>query len=179
MERYKLKKNNPNDVIWWVDNANDVKGEWLFTFDKKVFFNMFRDYPDKLTEEQREIFARENPYWADFFQDRPFHPYSIGVDDFDNIKEYLRFFNIKTIDDMTDEQVLDWARAGKMGVKTQVAVGIVEHGECGRMPDKKKAVKLLKQAIKENKEFVCTYIMHESCNGRQDIPKEYFGMEIV
>ena len=70
MEKYKFKKNNPNDVIWWVDNANDVKGEWLFTFDKKVFFNMFRDYSDKLTEEQREIFARENPYWADFFKDR-------------------------------------------------------------------------------------------------------------
>ena len=41
----KLFKNNPSDRIWWVDNADDVKGEWIFTFDKKKFFNMFQDYP--------------------------------------------------------------------------------------------------------------------------------------
>ena len=66
----KLFKNNPTDVIWWVDNAEEMKGEFVFTFDKKKFFNMFEDYPYKLTPEQREIFAKENPYWADFFSDR-------------------------------------------------------------------------------------------------------------
>ena len=67
---YKFVKNHRNDVIWWVDNAEEVKGEYLFTFDKIEIFNMFRDYPHKLTEEQREIFDKENPYWADFFKDR-------------------------------------------------------------------------------------------------------------
>lgn len=66
----KFYKNNPSDVIWWVDNAEDVKGEWLFSFDKKEVFNMFADYPHKLTAEQKEIFDKENPYWADFFSDR-------------------------------------------------------------------------------------------------------------
>lgn len=65
----KFYKNNPDDVIWWVDNP-EVKGEWLFSFDKKKIFNMFRDYPHELTPKQKEIFDEENPYWADFFKDR-------------------------------------------------------------------------------------------------------------
>lgn len=71
MERLnKLFKNNPTDSIWWVDNADEVRGEWLFTFDKKKFFNMFQDYPHNLSPEQKRIFDRENPYWAEFFSDR-------------------------------------------------------------------------------------------------------------
>lgn len=71
MERSsKLFKNNKTDRIWWVDNADDVKGEWIFTFDKKKFFNMFQDYPWNLSPEQKKIFDKENPYWADFFKDR-------------------------------------------------------------------------------------------------------------
>lgn len=60
-------KNNKNDQIWWLDNP-DSKGEWLFSFDKKKVFNMFEDYPHNLTHEQKEIFDKENPYWADFFK---------------------------------------------------------------------------------------------------------------
>ena len=55
----KFFKNNPDDKIWW-----------LFSFDKKHIFNMFRDYPHELTDEQKKIFDEENPYWADFFKDR-------------------------------------------------------------------------------------------------------------
>ena len=66
---YIFEKNNPDDVIWWVDNP-DVKGEFLFSFDKEQVFNLFEDYPWKLTKEQKRIFDKENPYWADFFKDR-------------------------------------------------------------------------------------------------------------
>ena len=66
----KWYKNRPNDKIWWLDNANDSVGEWIFSFDKVHTFNMFADYPHKLTPEQKKIFDRENPYWADFFKDR-------------------------------------------------------------------------------------------------------------
>lgn len=66
----KLFKNNTSDRIWWVDNADDVKGEFIFTFDKKKFFNMFQDYPWNLSAKEKEIFDKENPYWADFFKDR-------------------------------------------------------------------------------------------------------------
>lgn len=65
----KFFKHDPSDSIWWVDTSGTV-GEWLFTFDKKRIFNMFRDYPHELTEQQKEIFDRENPYWANFFNDR-------------------------------------------------------------------------------------------------------------
>ena len=63
---YKEKK---TDKIWWVDNP-EVIGELLFSFDKKKIFNLFQDYPWELSAEQKAIFDRENPYWADFFRDR-------------------------------------------------------------------------------------------------------------
>ncbi|MBQ8688947.1 MAG: hypothetical protein IJ515_01120 [Clostridia bacterium] len=65
----KFYKKSPSDVIWWVDNPEKV-GEWLFSFDKKKIFNMFSDYPQGLSEEQKAIFDRENPFWADFFKNR-------------------------------------------------------------------------------------------------------------
>lgn len=69
METFKWFKNNPDDIIWWAE-TNETIGEWLFTFDQTTVFNMFRDYPDKLTKKQKEIFDKENPEWADFFKDR-------------------------------------------------------------------------------------------------------------
>ena len=62
-------KNNESDSIWWVDNQDTI-GEHLFSFDKKCVFNLFQDYPHKLTEEQKKIFAEENPEWVKFFEDR-------------------------------------------------------------------------------------------------------------
>lgn len=62
-------KNNPNDTIWWVDNLETV-GEFLFSFDRKKIFNMFRDYPHELTKEQKRVFDKENPNWAKFFKGR-------------------------------------------------------------------------------------------------------------
>ena len=59
--------NEPDDKIWWVDNMEAI-GEFLFSFDKKKIFNLFEDYPDKLTPEQKELFDRENPFWKDFFR---------------------------------------------------------------------------------------------------------------
>lgn len=61
-------KNNENDKIYWVDNT-EIIGEHLFSFDKKTVFNLFEDYPYKLTNEQKRIFDEENPEWADFFKD--------------------------------------------------------------------------------------------------------------
>lgn len=65
----RMYKNNPTDKIWWVDTS-DRDGVWEFSFDKKEVFNMFADYPHKLTPEQKAIFDKENPFWADYFSDR-------------------------------------------------------------------------------------------------------------
>ena len=62
-------KQNENDTIWWVDTS-DRDGVWEFSFDKKKIYNMFADFPDKLTKEEVQIFVKENPYWASFFRDR-------------------------------------------------------------------------------------------------------------
>ena len=61
-------KQNKDDLIWWLNT--DRIGVWEFSFDKKTIYNMFQDYPFKLTKKQKEIFDQENPYWAEFFKDR-------------------------------------------------------------------------------------------------------------
>ena len=53
----------------WLDNPEKV-GERLFTFDEKTVFNLFQDYPQALTEEQKRIFDELNPYWKEFFKSK-------------------------------------------------------------------------------------------------------------
>lgn len=60
MEFYKL---NPNDKIWWVDNP-EYLGIRLFTFDKKKIYTFYRDYPEKLSDEELRIFNEEFPVLA-------------------------------------------------------------------------------------------------------------------
>lgn len=62
-------KNNQGDLIWWLDTSEE-DGKFIFTFDKKKHFNLFADYPHKLTPDQKKVFDKENPYWAEFFSDR-------------------------------------------------------------------------------------------------------------
>ena len=65
----KFYKNKKTDKVSWVDNNGQI-GVWLFSFDEKEVFNLFADYPDKLTPEQKEIFDKENPEWVKFFAER-------------------------------------------------------------------------------------------------------------
>jgi len=64
-----LDKIENNNQVQWIRNPRQ-KGEFLFTFDGDRIFNLFRDYPHELTNEQKEIFDAENPYWADYFKER-------------------------------------------------------------------------------------------------------------
>ena len=45
----------------WIENPEKI-GEMLFTFDGITI----------LTPEQKDVFDRENPYWANFFTDRAY-----------------------------------------------------------------------------------------------------------
>ena len=59
-DRYFYKKKR-NDSVWWLKESG---GDHKFSFDKETVFDLMKDYPDKLTSEQKEAFDRENPYWA-------------------------------------------------------------------------------------------------------------------
>lgn len=63
-------KENEKDKIWWLDNGQEEIGAFVFSFDRKKLYNLFSDYPKKLTKEEKEIFDKENPFWADFFEKR-------------------------------------------------------------------------------------------------------------
>lgn len=58
-----LYKADENLKIWRVETP-DKKGEFLFTFDCKKVFNFFKDFPEKLTDEEIAIFTAEYPELA-------------------------------------------------------------------------------------------------------------------
>ena len=62
-------KTDESKRVTWIIDRNQ-KGEFKFTFDGKRIFSLFRDYPYELTPQQKQIFDEENPYWAEFFDDR-------------------------------------------------------------------------------------------------------------
>lgn len=59
-------KHEPEDKIWWVRDDNL---QLRFSFDKKKIFNLYRDYPQKLTKEQKELFDKENPLLQELFDE--------------------------------------------------------------------------------------------------------------
>lgn len=64
---YDFYKENDTDRIWWVDTVDRI-GLYLFSFDRKKIYNLFSDYPHKLSAEEKRIFDEENPYWKAFFR---------------------------------------------------------------------------------------------------------------
>ena len=53
-------KEDKTSKIWWVVTPDRI-GEFLFSFDKKKIYNFFSDYPQKLNQEEIEIFKKECP----------------------------------------------------------------------------------------------------------------------
>jgi len=66
---FRKDEDNPNNTVWEVEEIGTV-GKLLFSFDKKKIYNLWIDYPHGFTKEEKEIFDKEYPYWADFFKDR-------------------------------------------------------------------------------------------------------------
>lgn len=54
----------------WRLEAPDSFGINYFTFDKKNIYDMFRDYPHSLTNEEKELFDIVFPNWKEFFNSR-------------------------------------------------------------------------------------------------------------
>ncbi|OOS01274.1 hypothetical protein B0186_04145 [Canicola haemoglobinophilus] len=63
------EKHEETDKVWWKRDT-DVIGEMIFSFDKKEEFNLWTDYPHKLTAEQKMIFDKENSYFAQGLENR-------------------------------------------------------------------------------------------------------------
>lgn len=63
-----FKPQNEGDKVLW-DTKSGI-GEMVFTIDGKHSYNLFQDYPWKLSKREKRIFDRENPFWVDFFKDR-------------------------------------------------------------------------------------------------------------
>ena len=66
-------KKKEDSKIYWVQDP-DVIGNFEFTFDKVKIYNLFRDYPEKLSAEEKKTFDEENPEWAKFFAGKLGHP---------------------------------------------------------------------------------------------------------
>lgn len=67
-----LNKEELKSGFRWIETPNIV-GKKLFTFDGNKVYSLFKDYPDELSVEEKEVFDLLNPYWADFFSDRPYN----------------------------------------------------------------------------------------------------------
>ena len=66
-------KNEESDTIWWLDNGQEEIGMFVFSFDRKKAYNLYKDYPHNLSREEKKIFDAENPFWADYFKGRIQH----------------------------------------------------------------------------------------------------------
>ena len=62
------RKDKDSKVRWAY--VKGYKGIHIFSFDRKKTFNLFQDYPYKLTEEEKRIFDECEPFWARFFNNR-------------------------------------------------------------------------------------------------------------
>lgn len=67
-----FRREKEGDLVYWASQGEmrdgvfiPDDGVYLFSFDKKKIYNLFRDYPWALTAEEKEIFDRENPFWAE------------------------------------------------------------------------------------------------------------------
>ena len=58
--KYDFYKENKSDKVWWVDTVDKI-GEYLFSFDRKKIYNLFSDYPQKLSPEERPSSTKRIP----------------------------------------------------------------------------------------------------------------------
>lgn len=86
-------KKKSSDIIWWAKEQAD---EHMFSFDKVTVYDLMRDYPEKLTPQQKEIFDNENPRWKKYFEKK-----NSGND----ISDEIRY-----VDDITPEEYMQLRR---------------------------------------------------------------------
>ena len=68
-ERHIFFKEKPKNKIWRVYFLDEI-GRPAVSFDKKKILSLFADYPYNFTPEEKALFDKEFPHWAEFFKDR-------------------------------------------------------------------------------------------------------------
>ena len=68
-KEYRIYKEHLSDISSWVDHKGYI-GEHLVTFDRKIAYNLFTDYPARFSDDQLELFDKEHPFWAEYFASR-------------------------------------------------------------------------------------------------------------
>lgn len=61
-------KEDAKSKMWDVIPEEDEDGAMYISFDCKKIYNLYNDYPDNMTEEEIEIFEKENPLWKKMFK---------------------------------------------------------------------------------------------------------------
>lgn len=81
------------------------------------------------------------------------------------IQEYLNRCNVESVDELTDEQVVDYFLEGNAGVGQKCAVELALHdySECGFT--KEEIIDSLRKAMSTKAKFGMTYITNESATG--------------
>lgn len=67
--KFEFYKKHEGDKIWHVRYVG-LCGHQAVSFDKKKILFIFGDYPKNFSKEEKTLFDKENPYWADFFKGR-------------------------------------------------------------------------------------------------------------
>ena len=82
-----------------------------------------------------------------------------------NIQEYLKQCSVKTVDELTDEQVVDYYTKGNAGIAQNCAVELAlqDYSECGFTRDQ--IMTSIRKAMATKVKFGMTYITNESAIG--------------
>ena len=82
-----------------------------------------------------------------------------------NIQEYLKQCSVKTVDELTDEQVVDYYTTGNAGTAHRYAVELAlqDYSECGFTKDQ--IMTSIRKAMATKVKFGMTYITNESAIG--------------
>lgn len=63
-----MKENN--SIEFAKCDKEGYYGDFMFSFDGKQIYNLSKDYPDKLTREQKAVFDAKYPFWALIYKHR-------------------------------------------------------------------------------------------------------------
>jgi hypothetical protein len=76
-------------------------------------------------------------------------------------EEYLKLKGCSSVDELTDKEVEEYFLKGYMGFSSQMSVERVVNERKTGLFNMDDAIKFMRQALEEEKDFVCHYIMGE------------------